>query len=188
VLRRLNSLVVAAVESPGALLPVNAQPQSADANQKPDPEAKTAVILVNGFNGMGLHILLNVIRLFGSAFKNYIFIQIGVLDAGNFKGAQEVDGLKKEVSGSLDHYVSFVRKHGYYSEAISSIGVNIVDEVVRITPDITERFPNAVFFGGQLIFATDTVLSKIFHNYTVFALQKRLYREGVPFVILPIRV
>ena len=51
----------------------------------PDLSAQTAVILVNGFNGLGLHTLFNVLRLFGQSFKNYVFVEIGIIDAGVFK-------------------------------------------------------------------------------------------------------
>jgi amino acid transporter len=186
-LRRLNPLVAAVQESPDAF-PFPDMPKTAHAPDKPDPDAKTAVILVNGFNGMGLHILFNVMRLFGASFKNFIFLQVGVVDAGNFKGASEVDRLKEDVESSAEKYVSYMRRHGFYSEAVTSLGVNIVDEAAELVPKITERFPNTVFFGGQLIFEKETFASKIFHNYTVFTLQKRLYEQGVPFVILPVRV
>lgn len=186
-LRRLNPLVVAVQESPDAF-PFPDMPKIAQAPDKPDPDAKTAVILVNGFNGMGLHILFNVMRLFGASFKNFIFLQIGVVDAGNFKGASEVDSLKTDVETSAEKYVSYMRRHGFYSEAVTSLGVNIVDEASGLAPKIIERFPNTVFFGGQLIFDKETFTSRIFHNYTVFTLQKRLYEQGIPFVILPVRV
>ena len=39
-----------------------------------DRKAKTAAILVNGFNGLGLHTLFSVFRLFGSTYKNYVFL------------------------------------------------------------------------------------------------------------------
>jgi hypothetical protein len=38
-----------------------------------DPRARTAVILVNGFNGLGLHTLFGVIRLFGSLYRNFVY-------------------------------------------------------------------------------------------------------------------
>ena len=60
-----------------------------------NPAAKTAVLMVNGFNGLGLHTLFNVIRFFGSEFKNFVFIEIGIIDAGNFKGSDEMENLKK---------------------------------------------------------------------------------------------
>ena len=186
-LRRLNPLVKAATEYSDSL-PMPDAAQRADPNKPPDPESKTAVILVNGFNGMGLHILFNVIRLFGGAFKNFVFVEVGVIDAGNFKGKEEMDNLNAEVTKNVDRYVAFMTKHGYYAEGITSIGVSIVDAVTAIAPQIVERFPNSVFFGGQLIFEKDSFLSRVFHNYTVFTLQKRLYRQNVPFVILPVRV
>ena len=186
-LRRLNPLVTAATQYPDSL-PIPNSAQNFNADQPLDPEAKTAILLVNGFNGMGLHILLNVIRLFGGSFKNFVFIEVGVIDAGNFKGKQEVDKLDDEVKNSVNRYVAFMNKHGYPSEGIATVGVNIVDAVTAIAPNIVERFPNSVFFGGQLIFEKDSFLSRLFHNYTVFTLQKRLYRQNIPFVILPVRV
>ncbi|HTY45051.1 MAG TPA: APC family permease [Patescibacteria group bacterium] len=159
--------------------------------QKPaefDPKGKTAVLLVSGFNGMGLHTLFGVIRLFGGSFKNFVFLEIGMIDAGNFKGAEEIENLKSHVQRDLGHYVSFMQRQGYYAEGVSALGVDVVDGVVAITPEIMRRFSNSVFFGGQLVFEKESLLSPLFHNYTVFALQKLLYRQGIPFVILPIRV
>ena len=55
-------------------------------------EDKTAVLLVNGFNGLGMIALSNIFELFGGIFKNFVFIQIGVIDAGVFKGVDEIKG------------------------------------------------------------------------------------------------
>jgi amino acid transporter len=153
-----------------------------------DPNAKTAVLLVSGFNGTGLHTLMGILRTFGGIFKNFIFIQIGVIDAGSFKGTQEVEHLQGHIKKEVNRYVEFVNKEGIYAEAISEIGVDIIEEIGRIVPAILEKYPNAVFFGGQLVFPKDSPILRLLHNHIVFALQKRLYRMGIPFVILPIRV
>jgi len=153
-----------------------------------DPKAKTAVLLVNGFNGVGLHTLFGIIRSFGGVFKNFVFVQIGVVDVGNFKGVQEMDSLQAQVKHELEKYVHFMNRNGYYAEAVQKIGVDVIEEASRAAPPILQRFPNAIFFGGQLVFPKDTFLIRFLHNYTVFSLQKRLYREGILFVILPIRV
>lgn len=181
-LHRLNNLV-AVVEKTEA----NGKNGTASLSNF-DPKAKTAVLLVNGFNGMGLHTLFGVIRLFGSIYKNFIFVQIGVVDVGNFKGAQEVQNLEAEAQKDVKRYVKFMNKQGFYAEGIYKIGVDVIDEVEKCAPEILERFPNSVFFGGQLIFPKDSFVLRLLHNHTVFALQKRLYRQGIPFVILPIRV
>ncbi len=185
-LHRLDSLVVAVESSDSDVIP--GLTQVGHKETKYDPKAKTAVLLVHGFDGMGLHTLFGVIRTFGSTFKNFVFVEIGVVDAGNFKGAEEMDRLHAYMKSGLDKYVAFMNKHGFYAEGISAIGVDVIDEIMTMAPDIAKRFHNAVFFGGQLIFPTDTFMLRLLHNHTVFTLQKKLYYEGIPFVILPIRV
>jgi hypothetical protein len=63
-----------------------------------------------------------------------------------------------------------------------------VDEVVKMAPDILKKFPNTVFFGGQIVFPNGSLMARWLHNYTVFASQKKLYSDGIPFIILPIKV
>jgi amino acid transporter len=184
-LRRLDNLVTKPEFSDAGLLLGAAAPV---VEPKFDPNGRTAVLLVSGFNGMGLHTLFNVMRLFGGVFKNFIFVQVGVIDVGNFKGAQEVGHLETQAKIEVSRYVTLMKRNGFYSEGISEIGVDIVEEVMKITPKITERFPSAIFFGGQLVFEKDSFVHRLLHNHIVFALQRKLYNQGIPFVILPIRV
>ncbi len=179
-LRRLNSLLQEAA--------LQGAPVSSKDNPPFDPEAKTAVLLVNGFNGLGLHTLFNVIRLFGREFRNFIFIEIGVIDAGNFKGADEVVHLKEQTEKDVDRYAHFMRHQGCYAEGMSFVGIDVISEAENICPYILKRFPNAVFFGGQLVFPKETILTRWLHNHTVFIMQRKFYQQGIPFVILPIRV
>jgi amino acid transporter len=184
VLKRLDELVTVAEAS----CPLQPGDTEKELKIRYDPQEKTAILLVNGFNGLGLHTLFSIIRLFGGTFKNFVFIQVGVVDAGNFKGTDEMAHMKAEVRKELDRYVHYMRCHGYYSAAYSSFGNDVVDEVARLTPDILERFPNAILFGGQLVFPKTSFMSGLFHNYTIFAVQRRFYNQGIPVVILPIRV
>ena len=179
-LRRLNSLLqdAAAIDT-----------QKENATPVPfDDSAKTAVLLVNGFNGLGLHTLFNVIRLFGKEFRNFVFVEIGVIDAGNFKGADEVDHLKAQIGKDVSRYVSLMHSQGCFAEGRSYIGIDVVSEAENIAPEILKDYPNAVFFGGQLVFPEDTLLTRWLHNHTVFVLQRKFYQQSIPFVILPIRV
>jgi hypothetical protein len=153
-----------------------------------DPNAQTAVILVSGFNSLGLHTLLGVSRVFRGHFKNFVFVQVGVLDAGNFKGSAEVESLRNNCLEQLDHYVEYMASHGNYAECYYSIGTDIVAELDQMAPFIIAKFPNAVFFGGQLVFPKDTLATRWLHNYTVLAVQRRFYRQGIPFLLLPIRI
>ncbi|HEY8240355.1 MAG TPA: amino acid permease, partial [Kiritimatiellia bacterium] len=181
-LMRLDSLVEAAALS-------DLEEATSDDEQKPfDANAKTAVIMVNGFNGMGLHVLFAVIRLFGDKFKNFVFLQVGLIDAGNFKGLSEIDNLREYTATQVDRYVKFMRKRGFFAESFSPIGIDALDELVKIAPEIIEKYPQSIFFGGQLVFSEETFVSRWLHNYLIFAAQARLHIMNIPFIILPVRV
>jgi len=178
-LKRLDSIVEAA-EAEALAVPAN--PTQAD------PKARTAVILVNGFNGLGLHTILNVPRMFGNTFRNFIFVQVGSVDAGNFKGAAEIDDLRIHTEQEANRYVQFARARGYGSKAFTSIGYDITSEVMKLAREAATEFPNQVFFAGQLLFTYETNLTRWLHNHTVFTLQRRFFLSSMPFVVLPIRV
>ena len=152
------------------------------------PTAKTAVVLVSGYNGLGLHTLFNILRLFKDNFKNFFFIQAGIMDAGNFKGAVEIEKLNAHVKGEVDHYVTFMQSQGFCAQGFSAIGIDVVDEVAALASDIYKKYPQAIFFGGEVVFPKDTFSTRLLYNHTTFAIQKKLYREGIPFLIMPIRV
>ena len=153
-----------------------------------DETAKTAVILVNGFNGLGLHTLFNVKKMFGETFKNYVFIQVGIVDAGTFKGAQELEHLREHIDAQVKQYVDFMKREGLYAEGVVSVGTDVVEEILKLAPTILQRFPQGIFFGGQLVFPEETVLTRWLHNFIVFSAQRRLYSRGIPFMVVPIRV
>jgi len=183
-LRRLEELVELAEQ---ATPEVAAHPRSAE-SEHCDLKARTAALLVNGFNGLGLHTLLGVNRMFPGFFKNFIFVQIGVVDVASFKGAAELENLKDHVRTEVERYVQYMRQHGFCAEAFSAIGTDVVGEISRLAPKILERFPQAIFFGGQLVFPRETFLTRFLHNYAVFAAQRQFYQRGLPLLILPIRV
>ncbi len=177
-LRHLNSLVHMASKEPKVMEKVPVF----------DPAVRTAVVLVNGFNGLGLHTLYNVTRFFGKEFKNFIFVQIGVIDAGNFKGASEVSNLDAQIKKDLARYVELMQRHGNYSEGLAYMGVDVLEEADKVIAAVSQRFPHAVIFGGQLVFPRESLWTRWLHNGTVFSLQRKFYQSGIPFVVLPIRV
>ncbi|MDP3791728.1 MAG: APC family permease [Candidatus Omnitrophota bacterium] len=159
-------------------------------NGKPkfDPDSKIAVILVSGFNGMGLHTLFNVVRLFGDDFKNFFFMEAGMVDAGNFKGAEEMEALDLHVREELSHYVGFMERQGFYARSFHTTGIDVSEEISKLAQNIFNDYPQSVFFGGQIVFPEDTFFSKLLYNHTTFAVQRRLHQYGIPFIIMPIRI
>jgi len=184
-LKRLDELV-AVVEQES--LPNGANGSAGSAAPDFDPKSKTAVVFVNGFNGLGLHTLFTLIRLFPDVFKNFLFVQVGIVDAGNFKGTAEIEHLKAHIQGEVARYATYMRKNGYYAEGLAQTGIDVVTEIGVLAPVIMKRFPSAMFIGGQLVFPQDRWVDRLLHNYVVFALQRKLYQSGYPFLVLPIRV
>lgn len=185
-LNRLNDLVsVVDLSMPEAITGQEVIPNPAIEFNKTD---KTAVILVNGFNGLGLHTLFAVIRLFGGSFKNFIFLEIGMIDSGNFKGEEEIDKLENKVKADINKYVNYMRQNGYHSDGIGLIGTDMIEELNKIAPKLLDSFPNLVFFGGQLVFPEDTLFLRLLHNNIIFTIQRKFYTQGIPFVMLPIKV
>ncbi|MCU0846986.1 MAG: APC family permease [Spirochaetes bacterium] len=185
-IKNLDRLIFTASPSPLEQIPANKKRKKSPSG--PNIHEKTAVLLVNGFTGLGLHSLFNIFLSFGDIFKNFVFVQVGQIDASIFKSHDEIERLNNDIRSGLESYVHFLRQHGYYAESLSSISTDVVEEIAQLAPGIKEKFPHSVFFGGQIVFPKETFLTKLLHNYTAFATQRRLYELGIPFVLLPIKV
>ena len=175
-LRRLNEML--------GELPTTGQPNLAE----PDATQPTAAILVGGYGGLGIHTLLNSIRFAPGYYKNVVFLSVGVLDSGNFKGARAVDDLRRHTQLSLERFVDLARANGFPSKGFMAIGPDAVDELANLCVAVAKLFPRATFFAGQLVFQKDTWYQRLLHNETAWSLQRRLQWAGLPMVILPTRV
>ena len=142
----------------------------------------------SGFNGTGLHTLFSIRRVFGDTFRNWFFIQAGIIDADRFKGAEDMERLRRQVEEGLEKYVTFMRTEGYYAEGFAAIGTDVSDEICDLARRIFRKHPGAVFFGGQIVFPEESILTRLLFNHTAFAVQRRLHRDGIPFVIMPVPV
>ena len=61
-------------------------------------------MLVPSFGGVGIHTVLNVFRAFPDHFKNLVFVSVGVIDSGGFKGADAVEALEASTEAMLKRY------------------------------------------------------------------------------------
>ncbi len=179
-LGRLDGLV-SAVE----LEPVTPPPAVAPAY---DPAGKTAVFLVSGVNGLGLHTLFTALRTFRHVFRNFVFIEVGLIDTSVFKSEADIAELEQRIQTDLERYVRYMNRQGFFAQGLPLIGTEITREVTRVAEGLGRQYPGAIFFGGQIVFPNETVFSGWLHNYTVFAIQKRLYYQGIPVFVLPIRL
>ncbi len=157
-------------------------------NGRPDPTQPTAVILVGSYGGVGVHTLLHVIRSFPQQFKNIIFVSVGVIDSGAFKGREEIDGLQSSTKSALRKYVELAQRMGFAADDRCVVGTEVVSEAEALCLAIGREYSRCVFFAGQLIFQRDRWYQRLLHNQTAFSIQKRLQWHDKTMVILPVRV
>ncbi len=176
-LRSLESLVPAAEMEPRKSSP-----------RKKDSHAMTAIQLVSGYNGMGIHSFLQIQSSFPGLYRNFVFASVAVVNQELLKTGESVAELAAEVDASLARYVDLARRYGYWSEAHSAIGTNVQDAASELCNALSYDFPRSTVFSGNLIFSRDRFIYRLLHNESAFTIQRRLQWEGITNVVLPIRV
>ena len=151
-------------------------------------EGKTAIILVSGFGGTGLYSFMRILENFKGVYSNFVFIRIGVINSKNYRGTDELAHFKAQVKEDGRKYVDIANQFGYYGKSIWTIGTDPVSEAYRIVKKIRPKLSGAAFFGGQLVFSKTFYMSKLLHNHTIFSIQRRLFKFGIPIVIFPIKI
>lgn len=153
-----------------------------------DRNAPTAIQLVSGYSGFGVHTLFSILTTFPKTYKNIVFVSVAVIDSGSFKGAEEIEALEVSIKAGLEKYVATARKLGFAAEYRLALATDVVEKVVEICQETAQEFPRATVFTGQLTFRLEKFYHRLLHNETAFAIQRRLQWDGLTTVILPIRV
>ena len=171
------------------LRPIESTPPVSDAAPPAlNPLEPTAVVLVGGYSGLGVHTILHIHRSFPNYFKNLVFVSVAVVDSGAFKGRDELDALRSHAEEDLRKYVELSRRLGFAAAARSAIGTEVVQAAVKLCQSVATEFSRCVFFSGQIVFQKHRWYQPILHNQTAFAIQRKLQWHDMTMVILPIRV
>jgi amino acid transporter len=189
--RRHYRVVTKAVEQLEAnILPEIFAAASSKKLAKRDPNAPTAVLLVNGFNGLGLATLMKIPRLFRGQFHNVVFVSVGEVDASLLKGPEEVEQLERQIDDDMLEYCQLATDLGFHAEFKTGLSADVVMELRRLCLEVVKLFPQAVFFAGQLVFSEemDGFFSRFLHNHTALDVLRWLQLQGLSLVILPVRV
>jgi hypothetical protein len=153
-----------------------------------DPRKPTAAVLVGSYGGVGMHTVLNIFRSFPGHFKNLVFLSVGVVDSGEFKGEHAVENLRQRTEDMLAQYVAFANGLGMPATVRLGIGTEAVAEAEKLCVEIAREFPHIVFFAGKVIFQREKWYHRLLHNETALAVETRLRWLGKTMVTLPIRV
>lgn len=164
-------------------------PTNGEATREPvNPKNRTAIQLVSGFNGFGVHTFFSIVRNFPKLYKNIIFVSVALIDSGSFKGRREVENLEQSVKDSLKKYADLARKLGLPAEYRMATGTDVVETAATLCTEVSKEFPDSTVFTGQLTFKLEKFYHRLLHNETAFAVQRHLQWNGITTVILPIRL
>jgi amino acid transporter len=152
------------------------------------PDKPTAAILVGGYSGVGVHTLLSVLRAFPGHFHNFVFLSVGVVDSGVFKGADEIDALREKSEADLKKYVEFAHKNGLPAMSRVGIGTEVASVAEDLCREVADEFPRTVFFAARVVFQQEEWGHRLLHNETAVALQRRLQAQGKTLVVMPVMV
>ena len=177
-LRRLDETLINIPFQPDLKTPVPAK----------DAAAPTAVVITRDFDGIGIHALLSISRLFPNHFNNVVFVSVGVIDSGRFKGLSEIENLRHSKEEDLKSFVDFANCLGWHAEYRYALGIDLMTELEKLCGSVAREFPRSVFFAGKLVFQQENFLTRLLHNHTPHTLQQRLEFEGLEMMVLPIRV
>lgn len=154
----------------------------------PDPEQPTAVILVGKNVGVGMHTLYSVMRMFPHHFKNYVFLSVGIVDMGSFKGQAALTKMRRAVNNVLDYFVQYCQQHDMAAESYADYGTDTIEKLIHLSEQISDKYPKCIFFSSKLIFEHDNWLTRMLHNETPMSLQRQLHLRGKELVILPMKI
>src|SRR3989449_2031181 len=90
-----------------------------------DPKARTAVLLVGSYEGLGAHCLLSIQRLFPNVFENFVFASVGVIDSATFKNVEEVEEVRAQTQAVLARYVATARALRLAADWRMTVGTEI---------------------------------------------------------------
>jgi hypothetical protein len=157
-------------------------------NDPIDSKKMTAIQLVNGYNGFGVHTFLTIIRSFPGLYKSFVFVSVAEVDVGSFKGSDAVQCLQGEACDALKKYVELARRLGFPAESRYDLGTDIVQTASRLVESVAKEYPKSTVFAGQSVFRQTGMIHRLLHNETAFAIQQELRWKGITTVILPIRI
>jgi uncharacterized membrane protein len=151
-------------------------------------DAPTIVLLTTDHWGPAIHTLLWIQRLFPKHFRNVVFLSVIEFDARAMGAREALSGREQRLHRALSQLEAFCAKFGLSASHLVGYGTDPVLELERLVKDTMSRTPDCVCFANKLILPPGRRLAEWLHNQTALGLQRRLHAEGMPLMILPIRL
>jgi amino acid transporter len=147
--------------------------------------APTAVFVVNSVGG-AMHTILWIERMFPGNFKNYLFVDHGLVDVGSYGSEKSLESMSQQIDKRLAYLLRFSNKQGKAASVYSTCSTDYVDSVSDECEKIAKEFPEAVFFGSRYAAPKETFVTRLLHGDMASLVQRRLQAFGAKMLIVPI--
>jgi amino acid transporter len=155
---------------------------------EPDPNKPVAALLVGRYGALGRHALFALLRMFPRHFEGVVFIGIACIDTHAMQGKPELDATLARTRADLERYCRFAAAVHLKSSYVIGVGPEIAIEAERAALEVRNKYPQALFVAGQLTFEEDSLWSRMMHNETALVVHRRLHHNGLPMVVLPVKI
>jgi amino acid transporter len=151
-------------------------------------EGGTAVLLATDHWGPAIHTLLWIQRLFPGQFRNIIIVSVVEVDAGAMGAVEALAKLTFVRDAAMTQLEGFCAKCGLTATRVVGFGTDPAKELERLLKKTVASVPGCVCFANQLVLPPGRRLAEWLHNQTAFGLQRRLQAQGIPLMVLPLRL
>jgi hypothetical protein len=159
--------------------------------ERTDAAQRTAVLIVAGEDSAPERAFEAIRHHFGSFYDQVVFLTIGLVDyqvVDDVTSAEIGPYVRNTARGAVTTCLEEARRAGMTAVACVAIGTDPVDEVEKLSVDLSRRCPQAMFFLGKVVFQNQKWYHPLLHGRTAEAIQRRLERRGLPVAILPVVV
>ena len=148
----------------------------------------TAVLLATDHWGPAIHTLLWIQRLFPGQFRNVIVVSVVEVDAGAMGAVEALARLTFVRDAAMTQLEGFCAKCGLTARRVVGFGTDPAKELERLLKQTVANVPGCVCFANKLILPPRRKLAEWLHNQTALGLQRRLHAQGIPLMVLPLRL
>lgn len=161
-----------------------------------EADLPVAVLLVGGEHELGPKLIDLFRSLHAGQYRQVLFMSVGVLDytvldsgvnaRTGFKGSEEAERLRHKTRQDLDPYLEAAHQMGLKADVSVSVATSAADEIDRLSGELSEIYPRACYFMGQLILARRRWFHRLLHAGAGEAIRRRLEKKGLPVKVLPV--
>ena len=148
----------------------------------------TGVIILDEFRGLGIHTVLNALKMFPENLENFVFLRVGTIDNSNLNKQHSLESLQKSIDEEEKFFTTWAIENGLNTKFYSKISVNVLQSYKELIDKVVAEEQNCLFFAGRIIARKVGLVSRILDFPLVLNLQNQLNSIGYNLIIMPMKI